>query len=308
MSRRALWVVLVTGVLVALLPIAPARSAPTKVSWPVSVNVKAAAGTENHVWISYVYLQDLLRGGTWIHLVSDSAGVTTVVTEPPTCRPLPLADASHGRWVECPDGTSFDGEPGSTQRPPKGQGETFTVSLGDLNDTFTGNSVGEFRVRGGPGRDLLAGGREPSIVPAMEDEPRVIYWPEDFLQGDSGNDVLAGREGPDNIWGGPGADFLEGGPLGAPVGEESPGFNTGKDDTLVGGPGNDKIDAFDQDRDTAIFCGPGRRDRAWIDRIDPKPRGCEIVKKRAPRRSELRDVIDALCKLGNVCDVARRGG
>ena len=105
--------------------------------------------------------------------------------------------------------------------------------------------MGEFRVRGGPGRDLLAGGREPSIVPAMEDEPRVIYWPEDFLQGDSGNDILAGREGPDNLSGGSGADYLEGGPLGVPVGEESPGLNTGKDDTLIGGPGNDKIDAFD---------------------------------------------------------------
>ncbi len=308
MSRRALWVVLMTGVLAALLPIAAARSAPTKVSWPVSVNVKAAAGTENHVWISYTYLQDFLRGGTWIHLVSDSAGVTTVVTEPPTCRPLPLAHMSHGQWVECPDGTSFDGEPGSTQLPPKGQGETFTIFLGDLNDTFTGDSVGEFRVRGGPGRDLMAGGREPSIVPAMEDEPRVIYWPEDFLQGDSGKDILAGREGPDNIWGGPGADYLEGGPLGVAVGEESPGFNTGKDDNLSGGPGNDKIDAFAHDRDAAIVCGPGRRDRAWIDKIDPKPRGCEIVKRRAPRRSELRDVIDELCKLGNVCDAARRGG
>ena len=218
MGRRALGVVFVTGVLAALLPIAPARSAPTKVSWPVSVNVKAAAGTENHVSISYTYLQDLQRGGTWIHLVSDAAGVTTVVTEPPTCRPLPLAHMFHGSWVECPDGTSFDGEPGSTQLPPKGQGETFTISLADLNDTFAGDSVGEFRVRGGPGRDLLAGGREPSIVPAMEDEPRVIYWPEDFLQGDSGNDILAGREEPDNLSGGSGADYLEGGPLGVPVG------------------------------------------------------------------------------------------
>ena len=77
---------------------------------------------------------------------------------------------------------------------------------------------------------------------------------------------------------------------------------------LIGGPGNDGIDAFAHDRDTAIFCGPGRRDKAWIDKIDPKPRGCEVVKKRPPRRSEVRDVLDALCKLGNECLAARRGG
>jgi hypothetical protein len=303
MRRLALGVALAIGVVAVVLSIgASALAAPTKVTWPVAIHAQAAPGTTNRVVIQYRFVEDLTNGGAWTHAVRDgAAGVTTVVTEPPTCYPLTRANPFYGEWVRCPDGSSGQGQTDATT--PKGQGESFSISLGDRNDTFAADSVGDFEVHGGPGRDLVIGNDEPSVVPAMEDEPRLVYWTEDMLYGDGGNDLLAGRQGSDYLSGGAGADYLEGGPDAG----ESDAFSQGKDDALLGGGGNDKLNAAEDDRDSVINCGPGRRDKAWIDKIDPKPKGCEIVKKRPPRPSELRDELDALCKLGGECIRTRSG-
>jgi hypothetical protein len=51
-------------------------------------------------------------------------------------------------------------------------------------------------------------------------------------------------------------------------------------DRLLGGPGNDVLNAVDNQADTRINCGPGR-DVARIDRfIDPDPVNCEVVIRR----------------------------
>ena len=244
----------------ALLIAAPALAAPSRVTWPSSINVKAAPGTENYVDITYE-----LESGSWTHFVNDRAGVTTVVTQPPSCYPR------GPKRVHCPDGTSGDdGTPGG--------GETFSISLGDGDDHFWAFSVGEFRLRAGSGDDFVVGNDDPSVMPAMEDEPQVTFYSEDALYGDGGDDHLGGRRGPDFLYGGPGNDFLNGG-------EAAPDdFGGETDDSLLGGPGNDRLRAVDGYRDLVIDCGKGRRDKAWIDRkIDPKPKGCEWVKRVRPR-------------------------
>jgi hypothetical protein len=234
---------------------APALAKPTTVTWPVSIHVQAAPGTEN--FIEIVYDQE---SGEWSHFIHDTAGVTTVVTDGPTCYPRGPIE------VECPDGTA--GDDGT-----KGQGESFLISLGDLHDHFAAKSVGDFEVHGGAGKDDILGNSEPSVVPATDTDPQTTYYTEDELYGDRGDDTLLGFAGPDHLLGGPGDDALSGGT------QVVDDFGPGKDDSLLGGPGNDFLDAVGDDRDLLIDCGPGKRDRAVIDKIDPKPKGCEKVKK-----------------------------
>jgi Ca2+-binding RTX toxin-like protein len=186
--------------------------------------------------------------------------VTTVVTDGPTCYPTDPLE------VGCPDGTSVNGM--------KGIGEEFSISLGDLHDHFEAKSPGEFHVYGGAGNDDILGTSEPSVSPGFETEPGATYYTEDMLHGGRGDDTLLGFAGPDSLWGGPGDDGLSGGVKATPDDNASPG----RDDSLLGGPGNDYLDAVGDDRDSVIDCGPGKRDRALIDKIDPKPKGCEKVK------------------------------
>jgi hypothetical protein len=48
---------------------------------------------------------------------------------------------------------------------------------------------------------------------------------------------------------------------------------------MFGGSGDDRLDAVDDRRDAVINCGPGN-DRAVIDRMDPFPQNCEVVRRR----------------------------
>jgi Ca2+-binding RTX toxin-like protein len=87
----------------------------------------------------------------------------------------------------------------------------------------------------------------------------------DRLVGRSGNDKLLGRAGQDCLLGGRGRDKLKGG---------------SGNDHLIGGPGSDLLISRGGGRDT-IRCGPGRHDRAVVDRKDRiRGRGCEIVRRR----------------------------
>ena len=177
----------------AVLTATPALAAPSKVTWPGPVKVSAARGTENHIQITYV-----LVAGSWSHFINDRAGVTTVVTEPPSCYP------EGSQAVSCPDGAS--GDDGT-----KGPGESFSVVLGDRDDRFWALSVGEFQVRAGDGDDYVVGNDDPAVQPAMEDEPEVTFYSEDALYGDAGDDFLSGRKGPDFLYGGSGNDVLDAG-------------------------------------------------------------------------------------------------
>ena len=271
---------------------APALAAPTKVTWPVAIHVAAAPGTENHIAIIYEFLTDeggvttwaTGEDGAWFHLIGDiPAGVTTVETHDGLSCFLPKGPS------DIPAGTvgCFDT---SSVAPFLGGGEDFVVSLGDRNDTFdvrskvvTGSlavigSLGSFEVHAGSGNDKVYGNEVPALVFDEGDEGFYEYWTQDALSGDQGNDLLVGGPGADFLSGGSGADTLDGG-----FEEIEDEFYTGEDDTLLGGPGNDRILAWHADHDPVINCGPGRRDKAIIDRgLDPKPKGCEIVIKKPP--------------------------
>jgi Ca2+-binding RTX toxin-like protein len=249
----------IAALLASLMSAAPALAAPTTVTWPVFIRVAAAPGTVNDIDITY-RPTTTDQGTVWDHYITDEAGITTVVTDGPTCYP------EGPNLVTCPDGTGL--------QDTKGLGEDFHVFLGDENDIFNAASVGEFEVHAGAGNDIVIGNDDPSVQPATEDEPQVTYYTQDALFGDGGNDRISGRRGPDSLAGGAGADVLIGGNQAT-----NDDFGAGVDDTFQGGPGNDKLIADHDDRDQFISCGPGRRDKAFIDRIDPRPRRCEIVRR-----------------------------
>jgi RTX calcium-binding nonapeptide repeat (4 copies) len=252
----------------ALLTATPALAAATKVTWPITINVRAAPGTANRIQITYgptpgqlaLPADEDLR-----HWISDTAGITTVVTEPPSCYP------EQPKLVSCPDGAP-------------GYGESFSILLGDGDDLFTAElSVGEFAVNAGPGDDKVAGAAHPSV--ALQAEEPDTHYTEDMLYGGGGDDYLLAWRGPDFLSGGRGNDVLRGG-YGTSEGLADD-FGPSAD-TLLGGSGNDYLDATTHafgpnppqpERDHIIDCGRGKRDRARIDMIDPKPRGCESVKR-----------------------------
>lgn len=94
------------------------------------------------------------------------------------------------------------------------------------------------------------------------------------------SNTLIGGRGVDVIVGGNGADTLKG--------------NTGRDslrgrqgvDVYKGGRGSDVLQTLDGIADTFISCGDGRRDLIRADRVDPRPKSCELGNKK--RRSKRR--------------------
>lgn len=252
---------LIAAAIAALaLGVSQALAGPTKVTWPVMIVVSADGGEDNDIAITYRLVGSGDQAG-YDHFITDSAGITTTVTEAPTCYP------EGPKQVSCPDGTSVNGE--------KGGGESFLLLLRDGDDEFIASGPGEFEAHGGTGNDLLIGTGDPAVVPPMEGEPGEIIYSQDALYGQAGNDNLIGRAGGDDLFGGGGNDKLSGGPRPA----DDTGF--GADDSLLGGAGNDLLFAADDDKDQVIDCGPGRRDKAVIDRgVDPRPKHCEKVRRR----------------------------
>jgi Ca2+-binding RTX toxin-like protein len=105
----------------------------------------------------------------------------------------------------------------------------LTVDLGAGNDRFSviGSlvGVGEVRVEGGPGNDVLRGGPE--------------------------EDLLEGGPGADRLYGGAGGDALVGGPGGPNI--------------LEGGPGDDLLAAGPPCDGGRIIGGPGRNDVSFAE-------------------------------------------
>ena len=74
----------------------------------------------------------------------------------------------------------------------------------------------------------------------------------DTLMGGNGNDILKGNDGRDSLRGRGGADVYK------------------------GGRGSDTLQTLDGQTDAFISCGNGRRDLIRADKIDPKPKSCEL--------------------------------
>jgi Ca2+-binding RTX toxin-like protein len=150
------------------------------------------------------------------------------------------------------------------------RGETLTgTSAGDRIFGLGGSDIlnglaGADCLNGGAGNDRLSGGAGADTLTGGRGNDRESGGSSrDTLNGGAGNDRLSGGAGNDRLIGSNGNDKLTGGA----------GRNT-----YSGGRGNDTINAVNHARDT-INCGPGRRDRATVDRHDAV-RGCERVSRR----------------------------
>lgn len=156
-----------------------------------------------------------------------------------------------------------------------GDGSDILLGAGG-NDTLLGEN-GPDRILGQGGLDVGRGGNG---FDRLNGGPRG-----DRLFGEGQRDLIFGGAGPDRGVGGPGNDLVNG-----QRGNDVVSGNRGNDvligafgrDLFLGGPQNDLLRAFDNRRDRGIFCGPGGRDRAIADRTpaDPRPRGCERVRRR----------------------------
>jgi Ca2+-binding RTX toxin-like protein len=129
-------------------------------------------------------------------------------------------------------------------------GDTFSGGSGDDVAGFAQSTVG-IRARLGGQATLASGG-----CPAGS--PTTILSDNEVLEGTNEADRLFGSPRPETIWGREGKDTI--------VGE-------GGADDLEGFAGADFINARDGRRDRLIDCGSGR-DRARLDRSDPKPISC----------------------------------
>ena len=114
-------------------------------------------------------------------------------------------------------------------------------------------------VNGGGGNEHLVGtGAKDTISGGGGDDDLFGKGAGDRLSGDSGNDDVHGNGGPDRVYGG-----------------------TGSDD-LYGNKGNDFHNAFDEQPNDTVRCGPGNRDVAIIDIFtqsgnEDRHFGCELI-------------------------------
>ena len=114
-------------------------------------------------------------------------------------------------------------------------------------------------LNGGGGNDHLVGtNAKDTISGGGGDDDLSGQGAGDRVSGDSGNDDVHGNGGPDRVYGG-----------------------TGSDD-LYGNKGNDFHNAFDEQPNDTVRCGPGNADVAIIDIITQSGRedrlfGCELI-------------------------------
>jgi len=242
-SRRASAAVAVAFALAfALALVSIALGAPSTIpkqpgAKPITVN--AASATPNRVSVGYGVLETNPDGSqTQGHFITDTAGLIVTPGEGQLC------SQPTGNTTQCSDTTAAAIPPGET-----GEGENIEISLGDLADTLISDSVGRMEVNGGPGKDTMRGtSREVSasvFAPELGADSSLEYF-----YGDAGNDLLIGNGGDDFLIGGKGRD------------------------KLLGGDGADFLDATDGMKDKRIDCGPGKGEKAFVDRIDPKPISC----------------------------------
>jgi len=258
---RRLAHVSVAVVSLVFLQAAAAAAAPTTLDQGFFVSLRAANdSTVNHIVITYgPPKSDPGPQPMWGNYVSDTAGINNITN--PEGFACITEDSTHDF---CPDGTSV-GEPGA--------GDDIVARLGGGDDTLTAtDSIGALEVKGGDGDDVLRGSGRATRSPGYGTPPETTYG-SDYLLGQKGDDHLIGDLGGDFLTGGGGDDVLDGGPTASDETHPAP-----TDDSFEAGPGNDLVLAADHDRDNRIDCGPGKHDVAVIDRIDPKPKGCEKVR------------------------------
>lgn len=135
--------------------------------------------------------------------------------------------------------------------------KTVRADLGAGDDSFLAADGLQATVAGGPGADMIFGGRQNDVL---------VGGPgRDSLNGGAGDDRLVGGAGPDSLYGDTWRDPVFFRPYAKPAGRDYIDGGAGNDtiqggagtDTLIGGPGKD---SFENNRDKArdrIASGPG---------------------------------------------------
>lgn len=182
---------------------------------------------------------DMLNGGMGADLVAGNAGIDRAA----------YISFSRSAGVK----VTLDG------RPNDGSAEDSAAGGNRRDNVKTEGIIGSYRP------DRLFGNRLPNYLSGAG----AGGGGGDLLVGRGGNDVFAPESGRNVLLGGPGNDRLYGGP---------------DPERFFGGPGIDQIFARNvnkrnnpaRDRDRTINCGPGnnRRERATVDRADPRPISC----------------------------------
>lgn len=140
-------------------------------------------------------------------------------------------------------------------------------------DRLNGND-GDDRILGGPGSDYIDGGAgdddiEGGVGTLNTPSPAELArrYGEPLVTGArDGIDCISGGEGNDHI-------VLSTGRRGACIG----GTRTGIGSVVAGGPGNDKIDSWNDGARDIVSCGPGA-DVAYAERVDIVASDCERVR------------------------------
>ncbi len=180
-----------------------------------------------------------------------------------------------GQGNACDNDDDNDGVPDAQDPfpldPDNGGLEGLPTSGADiLNGTLNPDVIcglgGDDQINGLQGDDTLFGDQcdNARLLRALDDGNDVLNGSEgdDSLFGSGGNDTLNGDEGKDSLAGGDGNDRLNGG--------------SGKN-TYQGESGNDNINAANKVKKEKVNCGPGKKDKATVDKKD-KTKGCEKVK------------------------------
>lgn len=164
------------------------------------------------------------------------------------------------------------------QRSPRNGCPTAGPSATNGHDVLTGDAganvicglLGDDTLNGLAGNDILwgdaCGAKAKTIAVAA-----ATAGGNDTLNGGSGNDKLYGAGGNDTLNGGQGNDRLYGG-----AGNDKLTGGAGTN-TYNGGAGDDTINARNHKKET-VNCGPGKKDRAAVDKAD-RVKGCEKVKR-----------------------------
>lgn len=213
-----------------------------------------------------VYLRDIGAGTT--QLLSSAAGSTTAGANAVSAKPWLSAGGTRATWTS----TATNLIASYTDLSGAGTPDFFTRS--ETPPVVVPEVIPPAEGGGGGGDGGSGGGTPASTPPAASDTPLVppATTPEttgsprphgvtrrgtrkrDVLTGTAYADTLSGLDGDDTLTGLSGAD------------------------TLLGGPGDDRINAADGERDL-VDCGPGRHDRATVDKRD-KVKRCEKVTRR----------------------------
>jgi Ca2+-binding RTX toxin-like protein len=159
---------------------------------------------------------------------------------------------------------------------------SLRIDLGDGSDQIAGHTASiPWLVDGGSGGDAIeTGSGNDNLVGGADNDTLIGDEGNDTMLGQQGRDVFSDRDGDNRMVGGGSNDVLNEGVGNSTVtgggGRDIGGDEGGADRISLGG-GDDRFHADDGDAERSINCGPGRRDKVYVDSRDPTPSGCERV-------------------------------